>query len=286
MYFYRMKPNLTQIGQESMETIKLWNRKESAGTGNPADDFEPYFETYLLDNSRPPRGAVVVCPGGGYSNRAPHEAAPIAQKFNELGFHAFVVHYRVAPYRFPAPQRDIFRAVRLIRSRAAEWGVDPAQIAVLGFSAGGHLTASSGTLFHEVNADAGDAADAFPQRPDAILPCYAVIAFKGWGHLGSGQNLLGDKLDAQSEHFSLEKRVTPDTPPAFLWHTATDQAVPVRNSIEFATACWKNGVKAELHVFPEGPHGIGLAKDYPDAQRWPELAAKFLTTTCGFTART
>ena len=103
-----------------METIKLWNHPESANTGNPADDFEPYFETYLLDKSQPLRGAVVVCPGGGYSCRAPHEAAPIALKFNELGFHAFVVHYRVTPYRFPAPQRDIFRAVKLIRSRAAD----------------------------------------------------------------------------------------------------------------------------------------------------------------------
>lgn len=271
-----------------METVKLWNKKESAGTGNPADDFEPYLETYLLDKSQPLRGAVVVCPGGGYCNRAPHEGAPIARKFNELGFHAFVVQYRVAPYRFPAPQRDLFRAVKLIRSRAAEWGVNPSQIAVLGFSAGGHLTASSGTLFDEIDANAGDAADAFSQRPDAILPCYAVISLTstpGWGHGGSGDNLLGEKAAELAPRYSLEARVTPETPPTFLWHTATDGSVPVRNSVEFATACWKNGVKAELHVFPEGPHGIGLAPNHPDAKHWPELAATFLKTTCGFTAR-
>ena len=269
-----------------METIKLWNTVESAGTGNPADDFAPYLEPFLLDRTQPLRGAVIVCPGGGYVNRAPHEGTPIALKFNELGFHAFVLQYRVAPYRFPAPQRDVFRAVRIVRSRAAELGIDAAQIAVLGFSAGGHLTASAGTLFDEVDAKAGDAADAYSQRPDAILPCYPVISFSTvWGHRGSGENLLGASLAELEERYCLDRRVTADTPPAFLWHTATDGAVPVRNSVAFAEACWKNGVPAELHVFPAGPHGIGLAADYPDAKRWPELAAKFLTATCGFTAR-
>lgn len=164
-------------------------------------------------------------------------------------------------------------------------GVDASQIAVLGFSAGGHLTACAGTLFNEIDANAGDEADAYPQRPDAIIPCYPVISFSKWGHSGSGINLLGERLGDLGERYSLETRVTPETPPAFLWHTATDGSVPIRNSMEFATACWNNGVKAELHVFPEGPHGIGLAADYPDAKRWPELAATFLKTTCGFTAR-
>ena len=269
-----------------METIKLWKSVESAGTGNPADDFEPYLELYLLDRSQPARGAVIVCPGGGYCHRAPHEAEPIARKFNELGFHAFVVQYRVAPYRFPAPQRDLFRAIRIVRSRAAQWSIQPDQIAVLGFSAGGHLVASAGTLFHEVDATAGDAADAFSLRPDAIIPCYPVISFSAeWGHRGSGEQLLGDSLLELEDRYCLSSRVTADTPPTFLWHTATDGAVPVRNSIAFAEACWKNGVPAELHVFPSGPHGIGLALDYPDAKIWPELAAAFLTTTCKFVAR-
>lgn len=269
-----------------METIKLWKSVESAGTGNPADDFDPYLELYLLDGTQPARGAVIVCPGGGYCARAPHEGEPIARKFNELGFHAFVLQYRVSPYRFPAPQRDLFRAIRIVRSRAEGWGVNPEQIAVLGFSAGGHLVASAGTLFNEVDAKAGDAADACSQRPDAIIPCYPVISFsREWGHRGSGENLLGASLDGLEDRFCLSSRVTADTPPAFLWHTATDGGVPVRNSIAFAEACWKNGVPAELHVFPAGPHGIGLALDYPEAKIWPELAAMFLTTTCGFSAR-
>ncbi len=262
-----------------MEKIQLWPEGKNVGV----DGFVPHLEPYLLTKPASPVGAVIVCPGGGYSCRAPHEGEPIARKFNELGFHAFVLQYRVAPNRFPAPQQDVFRAVKLVRSRAAEWGVAPDKIAVLGFSAGGHLTASSGTLWNEVDASAGDAADAVSARPDAIVPCYAVINFsEEWGHRGSGNNLLAEKLEQTGGKYSLETRVTSETPPVFLWHTATDQAVPVANSLRFAEACWANKVPAELHVFPEGHHGIGLAETFPDAKRWPELAAEFLKTTCKF----
>ncbi len=269
-----------------MDTMKLWANRESAGTGAPNDDFEPYMECYRLPGDSP-RGAVVVFPGGGYCNRAPHEGRPIAERFNAMGFHAFVVQYRVAPYRYPAPQRDAFRAIRLIRSHAAEWNVIPHQIATLGFSAGGHLCASTGTLFQEVNAEAGDAADAYSQRPDAIIPCYPVINIIGeFAHPGSGMNLLGDAIgSSESLRLNLVNRVSQETPPAFLWHTANDPVVHVLNSIEFAKALWANGVKAELHVFPDGPHGIGLAESYADASAWPELAGRFLMTTCGFTAQ-
>lgn len=269
-----------------MDVFPLWSKIESAGTGNPKDDFDPCIQTYLLEKSDKPRGAVVVFPGGGYSCRAPHEGEPIALKFNELGFHAFVVQYRVAPYRFPAPQRDAFRAIRLIRSRAQEWGVNPNQIATLGFSAGGHLCASTGTLYREIDADAGDEVDNFPCRPDAIIPCYPVINLTdGIAHRGSGENLLGDKINTpEAAKLDLDKRVSPDDPPAFLWHTADDGAVNVENSIRFAQAMWKAGVTCALHVFPHAPHGVGLGLDYPDIAVWPELAVKFLTVNCKFTA--
>ncbi len=270
-----------------MATIKLWKEAEPAPSGKKEDEFEPYLETFLLDGSAPLRGVVLVLPGGGYCNRAPHEGAPVAERFNALGFHALVLQYRVAPYRYPAPQRDVLRAVRIIRSRAAEWGIDPEQVAVLGFSAGGHLCASAGTLFKEVDADAGDEIDAFPARPNALIPCYPVINLtKSFGHRGSGWNLLGEKLDEpEADRFDLENRVTQETPPTFLWHTATDQCVNVENSIRFAQALWKNGVKAELHIFPEGAHGLGLAPESRDVSQWPELAAVFLENSCGFTAR-
>ncbi len=267
-----------------METIKLWKSAGSAGTGNPAADFEPCLETYLLDGAGPARGGVLVCPGGGYGMRAAHEAAPVAAAFNAEGFHAFVVHYRVSPWRYPAEQSDLFRAIRLIRSRAKEWNLNPSQLAVLGFSAGGHLAASGGVLFDEVEADDGDAADGESRRPDALILCYPVInVTESFGHRGSGKNLLGDKLDTpEGKRFNLENRVTADTPPAFLWHTADDGAVNVENSILFAEALWKHGVTAELHVFPHGRHGLGLAPDAPDVAAWPELAARFLRVSCGF----
>lgn len=267
-----------------METIKLWNAPESAGTGRAEDDFEPYLELYLQESPETARGAVLVCPGGGYCNRAPHEAGPIAEQFRAQGFHAFVLQYRVAPYRYPAEQRDLFRAIRLIRSRAAQWNLNPSQLAVLGFSAGGHLAASGGTLFDEVDASAGDAADREPSRPDALILCYPVInVTEEFGHRGSGKNLLGEKFGTpEALRFNLETRVTAETPPAFLWHTADDNVVNVANSLLFAEALWKNGVTAELHVFPHGRHGLGLAPEAPDIAVWPELAGRFLRVSCGF----
>ena len=268
-----------------MEKIPIWHKTESAGTGNVADDFAPYIQTYLLGKSTQPRGAVLVFPGGAYCCRAEHEGEPIALKFNELGFHAFVLQYRVAPYRFPAPQQDALRAIRIIRSRAKEWGVNPNQIATLGFSAGGHLCASTGVLYQEIDANAGDEIDKFSCRPDAIIPCYAVINLtEKFGHFGSGENLLGDKINtAEAAKLDLEKRVSSDVPPTFLWHTADDEAVNVLNSLSFAQAIWQNGGTCALHVFVHGPHGLGLAPDYPDIAVWPELAAEFLKTNCGFT---
>ena len=127
--------------------IRLWNdRKTLPGTEEP---FQPYLKPYLLPGDTV-RGCVIVFPGGGYSNRAGHEGAPVAERFNRLGFHAVVVEYRVAPYRYPAPQEDALRAIKIIRAHAAEWGNKPDKIAILGFSAGGHLACSAGIVFDEV----------------------------------------------------------------------------------------------------------------------------------------
>ena len=271
-----------------MEKILLWKTMESAGTGRPEDDFAPYLEPYLFENTGDPRGCVIVFPGGGYCNRAPHEAGPIAERFNQMGFHAFVLQYRVAPYRYPAQQRDALRAVRLVRSRAAEWGIAPDRIATLGFSAGGHLCASTGTLYDEVDSTANDAADLVSPRPDALILCYAVIDLtEPFGHFGSGENLLGKEgvRAPEAKRLNLETRVTADTPPSFLWHTAEDTCVNVENSLAFARELWKNKVAAEVHVFPHGHHGLGLAPAMRDVAQWPELAGCFLVENCGFPAR-
>ena len=134
------------------------------------------------------------------------------------------------------------------------------------------------------NASAGDAADREPSRPDALILCYPVInVTEEFGHRGSGKNLLGEKFGTpEALRFNLETRVTAETPPAFLWHTADDNGVNVANSLLFAEALWKNGVTAELHVFPHGRHGLGLAPEAPDIAVWPELAGRFLRVSCGF----
>lgn len=269
-----------------MEKILLWPEMEIANTGNPADDFAPFLETYLLDNCTAPRGAVLVCPGGGYHHRAIHEAGPIAQRFNALGFHAFVVQYRVSPYVHPAPLKDALRAMRIIRKHAEEWKVIPDQIAILGFSAGGHLAGTAAVLSNSVSLNVGDELDDIPARPDAMVLCYPVIhVTDDYGHVGSGEYLLGAAYSAQAAAaLNIDKYVDSSTQPAFIWHTADDSVVNIRNSTEFAAALWKNGVSAELHVFPHGRHGLGLAPEFKDISQWPEQAAIFLTNTCNFSA--
>ncbi len=266
-----------------METIPLWPEAMTAGA-----DFKPYMELYLLPKL-PKRGIVLVFPGGGYGGRADHEGRPIAERFNELGFHAAVVHYRVAPNRYPLPQADAFRAIRLVRFHAREWNVKPDKVAVLGFSAGGHLAASTGTLFDDaaISVSAGDRADTESRRPDAMILCYPVLSSTPYGHSGSFENLLGAPLDpVKAAELSLEHRISAATPPAFLWHTSEDQAVPVENSLLFAVELRRFRIPFELHVFPHGPHGIGLAEtnnefvaagDHQYAGIWPGLAGRWLT---------
>ena len=229
---------------------------------------------YLIDA---PRGAIIVCPGGGYRWLAPHEGEPVARWLNGLGIAAFVLEYRVAPHRHPVPLGDGQRAVQLVRHRAAEWGLDPAQIGMLGFSAGGHLTASVGTF-----PDAADPASADPvahqsSRPNFLIPCYAVISFGDQRHLGSTDNLLGpDATAEQRAAISLELRVDATTPPTFLWHTADDQSVPVEHSLLFASALARHGVPFALHIYPHGRHGLGLAEDDPIVGTWRTLCAAWL----------
>ncbi|MBO7329527.1 MAG: alpha/beta hydrolase [Lentisphaeria bacterium] len=262
--------------------IELRNHLEKSPSGMVEDDFQPYIDTFLLDGASDALGGVLVLPGGGYHHRAKHEGDPVAEKFNALGYHAFVLQYRVTPYTFPAPQRDLVRAVKIIQANAQQWKLG--KLAVLGFSAGGHL-AASGTVFHDqINADEGDEADKFSGKADAMILCYPVISLSDdFGHYGSGEYLFGKGCTTgDMAAMDVHKAVTPGVPPAFLWHTATDATVNVQNSMIFARQMWQNENKCELHVFPEAPHGKGLAMGRKDISVWPELAAQFLETTAGF----
>lgn len=237
---------------------------------------EPYVTPYLVDAASP-TGAVVVCPGGGYGMRAAHEGAPVARWLNGLGISAVVLEYRVAPHRHPAPLRDAQRALRLTRAHAKAWRVDPARVGILGFSAGGHLAATAGT-----HVDGGDPAAADPVerqscRPDLMVLCYPVITFGPERHHGSMVNLLGEEPDPDLRRLlSNETRVTAETPPTFLWHTADDAAVPVANSLLFAQSLASHGVPFELHVFPRGRHGLGRATDDPVVGIWTSLCSTWL----------
>ena len=248
---------------------------------------DPAVEAFLdrYPDSEPQRKpALLVVPGGGYGCVCEStEGRPIAECFRKFGFRTFVLRYRVAPHRYPEPQQDALRAIKLIRANAEAWGVKSDQLAVCGFSAGAHLAACTGMLWREIAADDGDAADGACARPDAMLLAYPVISFTQYPHLGSAQNLLGpDASPEQLEQLSLEKRIDAETPPAFVWHTATDQVVPYRNSTLLAEAMWQAGRKCELHLFPYGPHGMQLGYGRDDIRRWPEQAAAFLRTSCGF----
>ena len=229
------------------------------------------------------RGAVIVLPGGGYQVHAAHEAEPIARWLNAAGWTALVLRYRLAPNRHPAPLEDAARAVRLTRHRAAEWNIDPAHIGVLGFSAGGHLTATIGTHFDAGRADAADPVERQSSRPDALVLCYPVISVERFAHRGSIENLLGPNPPADLlRQLSMERFVTPQTPPAFLWHTAADEVVPVQHSFWFAEALVANRVPVELHVFPHGNHGLGLGdgSSFVGASaavaQWPRLCETWL----------
>ena len=217
--------------------------------------------------------AVLVLPGGGYAMQADHEAEPVAEWLASLGIHAFVLRYRVAPQRHPAPLEDAKEAMLWIRSGAHGLRVDPARVGVLGFSAGGHLAA---TL--SVNVTVGDPALDLPGAvPDLSILCYPVISFVNSVHQGSVDNLAGAGASAgMLRDLSAELHVGPATPPAFLWHTSDDDAVPVSHSLAYASALSAAGVPVELHVFPHGAHGLGLANDEPGAGQWSGLCAEWL----------
>ena len=202
-----------------------------------------------------------------------HEKGVISEMFNKHDINSFTLDYNVAPCHKFAPLSDIQRAIRTIRSLGYE------KVAVCGFSAGGHLVCSGATLYDYPAYEKSDETDNFSARPDAFIPCYAVVTFQDeFTHMGSRQNLLSSEWQDKElvDLFSNEKNINKDTPPAFIWHTATDNLVPVRNSLELANALSQNGVYFELHIFPVGCHGLGLAYGHEDIGIWSDCACTFL----------
>lgn len=230
---------------------------------------------FLLPGTEP-RAAVLVIPGGAYGGVCRNtEGIPIAKAFNQLGLHAFVLDYRVAPNRWPAPQQDAIRAMRIIRANAEKWNVIPDRIASCGFSAGGHLAGSLGVLTDLVNADNGDSIDRERGDADGMILCYGVLVFESWSHVGTYRNLTGEDPELL-KLCSLEKHDLSKAPPAFVWATVTDQLVDYHNSIVFAEAMNAAKRPCELHIYPHGDHGMLLGLETPDVCAWPSAAVNFL----------
>lgn len=245
------------------EPIRLW-AGDAPGALGQADHDIPTLTPYLPAADKASGTAIVVCPGGGYGGLAGHEGEGYAKWLADNGVSAFVLKYRLGSkgYRHPVMLGDVSRAIRLVRSRAAEWKLDPHRIGVMGSSAGGHLASTVVTHFDAGKTDATDPIEQHSSRPDFGVLCYAVISMEdGVTHGGSKANLLGKSPDPQLvELLSNEKQVTKQTPPCFVWSTQEDKAVSVVNSLRFVTALQQNGVAYDFHVYQKGPHGIGLSE--------------------------
>jgi acetyl esterase/lipase len=264
-------------------TLRLWEGDAPGALGQERKDV-PSLAVYLAQGkeaSASSTAAVLVCPGGGYGGLAmDHEGRQIAEWYNGLGVSAMILDYRHRGkgYEHPAPLLDAQRALRQIRHRADGWHVDPQRIGVMGFSAGGHLASTLGTHFDRGRADDTDPIERVSCRPDFMILCYPVIALgEPFTHRGSQQNLLGPNPDERRvRQLSNEKQVTGDCPPTFLFHTDADQVVPAENSLVFYGALRSAKVPAELHVYQQGQHGVGLARDLPGTNSWPDRCVDWL----------
>ena len=259
-----------QAGEPKVEL--LWPDGAPGAVGDTEAD-KPSLTIWLPPADRANGAAIVICPGGGYGGLATsHEGKDVAAWLNSFGVAGFMLKYRHAPkYKHPSPLLDAQRAVRTVRARAQEFGVDPARIGILGFSAGGHLASTAGTHFDEGNAEAKDPIDRVSCRPDFMVLVYPVISLTTkYTHVGSKNNLLGPKPDAKLvESLSNELQVTAKTPPTFLMATSGDTGVPAENSVMFYMALREHKVKAEMHIYQNGGHGFGLAPNDPVLSTWP-----------------
>ncbi|MGC1384686.1 MAG: alpha/beta hydrolase [Candidatus Acidiferrales bacterium] len=260
-------------------TFPLWEGRAPGALGE-ADEDRPTITVYQPSDDHAPAPAVIVFPGGSYTGLATnHEGRQAANWLNACGMVAFVVKYRVGPkYHDPIELGDAQRAIRWVRSRAAELHVTSTKIGVMGFSAGGHLASTTETHFDGGDPNAADRIDRASSRPDFAILAYPVISFVAdYAHRYSWENLLGkDATPEMRRALSNEFNVTPQTPPTFLFSSSTDMTVPPENSVVFYRALLKAKVPAELHIFQTAPHGVGLDLDDPAVGEWSTLLLNWL----------
>ncbi len=209
----------------------------------------------------PPRDCLLILPGGAYAGHAAHEAEPVVRAFMPYGFNCFVLYYSVGEKaKFPRPLQDVSLAIAHIRKNAREYNIDPDRITVLGFSAGGHLAAAAGTMWNRDFA-AFEGMEKGENKPFATALCYAVSTLGEYTHTFSRSMVMGksDPTIDESEVYSPDKNVDEDTVPAFIWHTAADKDVSVKNALIMASALMARNIPTELHIYPYGHHGISVA---------------------------
>jgi acetyl esterase/lipase len=265
-----------------IQTIRLWPGDAPEAKGKACED-TPTLTIFEPAHGHGNGSAVVVLPGGAYTHLAAnHEGRQVADWFTTRGFRAFVLSYRLAShgYLLPVPLLDARRAVQTVRARARDYQIDPDRIVIIGFSAGGHLAALAATQFVAGKPDADDPIERVSSRPD-----YLVLGYP-WIGAVSGPNALyverckksyaADKCEAIRNTYSPELLVTKETPPTFWYHTFNDQSVPVEQGLRFYEALVKAGVPSEAHIFPNGPHGVGLGKGDAVLDQWPNLLENWL----------
>lgn len=278
----------TAVAQETV--VPLWPEgvpgardigPEKDDQGRITNISQPTLTVFRPAVDRPNGTAVIICPGGGYRFVSfEREGRQYANWLSTLGVTSFVLKYRLGEFGHPAPLQDVLRAVRLVRSRAAEFKIDPDRVGVMGSSAGGNLAACAGTLFDNPAGKTGAALDAISARPDFLILMYPVITMTDpYTHAGSRRELLGEHPTPELIHLlSAEQQVTSATPPTLLIHTQADQTVPVENSILFFEALTKAHVPAEMYLFEHGGHGMGMRDGLGTASNWPARAAEWLRT--------
>lgn len=247
---------------------------------------------YILDVSEEfqkglMRPMILICPGGGYKRTSDREAEPVAMKFLAMGFHVGVLRYSTAPSRYPTALFEVAEAVKIAKEHAASWHIDSEKIYVMGFSAGGHLAATYGAFWNKSFLTEGMGTNSDTLKIAGLILCYPVITAEAqYMHEGSFQSLLGEEYLKRRDELSIEKIVDKDFPKTFLWHTFTDDAVPVENSLLLAAALRKADVNLELHIYPTGVHGLSLASEISSSsdgrmvckpvQSWISLAKTWL----------
>ena len=261
-------------------TIPLWPGGVPGALGTEEAD-KPSLTIYLPAPPQATGTGIVVCPGGGYGGLTlDHEGHQVARLLTSRGVAAFILKYRLGPrYHHPVMLNDVLQAIRTVRATAAQYGLKPDRIGVLGFSAGGHLASTAATLFDRGDPAAATTVGRTSSRPDFAVLAYPVIQMGGdVTHKGSQNNLLGpDAPPELAAKLSTDKQVTKDTPPTFLFHTDEDDGVPAENSVLFYLALRKAGVPAELHIYEKGQHGVGLAPGDPVLRTWTDRLFDWMT---------